>query len=80
MNDETRREIWALCRVSRPDIFILRYTLEAHEGLCVSSTLPGGEGLVRVYTSVSQKAQLEKVLDGLTREMSLEIVEWGQWE
>ena len=57
MNDHpTQREIWALCRVARPDIFLLRYTLEAHEGLCVSTTLPGGEGSTPVEPVAITKA------------------------
>ena len=76
---DSRKEVWALCRLSRPDIFILRYTLEAHEGLCTCSTLPGGEGLVRIYTEQRLRPLLEQVLEGLCQELSMEVLEWGEW-
>lgn len=72
-------EIWVLCKVERPQIFFLRYTIEAHEGLAVSTTLPGGEGLVRIYTELSREEELEELLSALQSEIGLEIVERGRW-
>jgi hypothetical protein len=76
---ETPREIWALCRVARDEIVHLRYSIEAYEGLAVTTTLPGGEGLVRIYTEERLRPLLERVLASLALEMSLEVVEWGEW-
>jgi hypothetical protein len=71
-------EIWALCRVDRSDIFHVRYTLEAYEGLCIPTTLPGGGGLVRVIAEARQRDELRRVLEGLGDEIGLEILEWGE--
>jgi len=77
--EKYEREIWALCRVPRDGIFHLRYSIEAYEGLAVTTTLPGGEGLVQVYTEAALRPLLERVLAGIAEEMELEVVEWGEW-
>ncbi len=76
---EKPREIWALCRVARDEIVHLRYSIEAYEGLAVTTTLPGGEGLVRIYTEERLRGLLERVLRSLSEEMKLEVMEWGTW-
>ena len=79
-NDTTSpEEIWVLCRVPRHEIFFLRYNLDAYEGVAVSTTLPGGEGLVRIFTDESQRKELEELLISFEREIDLEVVEWGKW-
>lgn len=72
------REIWTLCRVPREAICYLRYTLEAYEGLCIPTTVPGRGGLVRLLTEQSRLADLDRVLDGLARELPLEILGRGE--
>ncbi|TLN00739.1 DUF4911 domain-containing protein [bacterium] len=72
-------EIWVLCKVEKPLIFFLRYTLESHEGLAVPTTLPGGEGLVRIYTEEGRRKELEELLEALKKEIGLDILEWGSW-
>lgn len=72
------KEIWALCRVDRADIFHVRYTLEAYEGVGIPTTLPGGGGLVRIITEERLRGELTRVLEGLGREIGLEILEWGE--
>lgn len=76
---EMPREIWALCRVARDEIVHLRYSIEAYEGLAVTTTLPGREGLVRIYTEERLRGLLARVLRSLAEEMKLEVVEWGEW-
>ncbi len=71
------REVWALCRVPRAEVCYLRYTLESYEGLCIPTTLPGGEGLVRLLTSEGKRSALAEALSSLSRELTLEVVEWG---
>ena len=77
-SSENSGEVWFLCRAPREEICHLRYTLEAYEGLCVSTTIPGRGGLVRIFTSAEQADDLEKVLNGMAGEMPLEIIERGE--
>jgi hypothetical protein len=72
------KEAWALCRVPRERICRLRYTLEAYEGLCLSTTLPGRGGLVLVRTSPGLKEELRQTLAGLAEELPFEILRWGE--
>jgi len=76
--DTTVTEIWALCRVPKTEIYHLRYTLEAYEGLCVPTTLPGGGGFVRLLSSGGLRAELGAVLEALAGEIGLEVLEWGE--
>jgi hypothetical protein len=78
MTQPPPEEIWVLCRVPRAEICYLRYTLEAYEGLCVSTTVPGRGGLVRVYTDKGLREDLDRVLDALASELELEIIERGE--
>lgn len=71
-------EAWALCRLPRDRICHLRYTLDAYEGLCLSTTLPGRSGTVLVRTSTQLKDELARTLDALALELPLEIVGWGE--
>ena len=52
--------------------------MEAYEGLCVPTTLPGGEGLVRLITEKRLRGELEKVLKKLGDEMHIEVLRWGE--
>lgn len=70
-------EVWALCRVPRDLLFRLRYTLEAYEGLCLSTTAPGGEGYVWLRTSRELRLSLEETLTALAHEMDLQVLGWG---
>ncbi|MEW6486975.1 MAG: DUF4911 domain-containing protein [Thermodesulfobacteriota bacterium] len=71
-------EVWVVCRVPVPDLVRLRYTLEAYEGLCVATTLPGGLGRVRLLTSAGLRSELEGVLGALAAEMPLVTERWGE--
>jgi hypothetical protein len=71
-------EAWALCRVPKAEICYFRYTLEAYEGLCLPTTLPGQGGLVRLLTSLELRPELERCLAGLAREVEFEVLEWGE--
>jgi hypothetical protein len=70
-------EVRVTCRVPTHELCYFRYTLEAYEGLCLPTTLPGGEGRVRLATSAGQRRQLETVLHALSREFPLEVEPWG---
>jgi len=74
------KEIWALCRVPRAELVYLRYTLEAYEGLCLATTLPGREGLVRLATVETSRRELEAVLSVLAEEIDLTVERWGGGE
>jgi len=78
LNNPGPEEYWVLVRVERSEIFFLRYTLEAYEGLCVSTTQAGGEGLVLVYTAASQRETLNELIEALGAEMELEVIERGE--
>ncbi len=71
-------EVWAVCRASRPDLVYLRYTLEAYEGLCVATTLPGAEGRVRLITSAELRDELARTLEALAAEIPLTVEVWGE--
>jgi hypothetical protein len=75
--DPDQLDVWVLCRVPRREVCYLRYTLEAYEGLCVPTTLPGRGGVVRLLTSAGLRAELQETLEALAAEMELEILEWG---
>ena len=68
-------DAWVLLRLERSEIYFLRYTLEAYEGLCVTTTLPGGEGLIRLSTSSEQLPTLLEILENLASETPLSILE-----
>ena len=70
-------ELQVTCRVPTRELCYFRYTLEAYEGLCLPTTLPGGEGRVRLATSAGQRPQLEAVLHALSEEIPLEVEEWS---
>lgn len=71
-------EVWVVCRAPVPDLVRLRYTLEAYEGLCLATTLPGGRGQVRLLTSTGLRPELEEVLGALASEMLLVMERWGE--
>jgi hypothetical protein len=71
-------EVWALCRAPKADLVYLRYTLEAYEGLCLATTLPGGGGLVELRSSVDRRAELEEALLSLASEIPLVVEAWGE--
>jgi hypothetical protein len=74
------KEVWALCRVPRERLFYLRYTLEAYEGLCLATTLPGRGGYVVTRTSPELRDELGRTLQALAEEMPLEVLRWGEGE
>ena len=76
--DRSSAEIYALCRVPKAEICFVRYTLEAYEGLCVPTTLPGGGGRLRLLTSAGQRVELEAVLRALAEEVSLVVESWSE--
>jgi hypothetical protein len=77
MDAPNTEEVWALCRLPRDRIWLLRYTLEAYEGLCLATTAPGGGGLVWVRTSPGLRRELEATLEALGQEMGVEVLGWG---
>lgn len=70
-------ELQVICTVPTPELCYFRHTLEAYEGLCVPTTLPGGQGRVRLATSAAQRAKLATVLVALAKEIPLEVGPWG---
>ncbi len=74
----TVHELHVICRVRRQDVGYLRYTLEAYEGLCLPTTLPGGGGRVRLATSPEQRPLLAHVLAGLGEEIGLQVEDWRE--
>ena len=70
-------ELHVTCRAPTRELCYFRYTLEAYEGLCLPTTLPGGEGRVQLATSASQRPALEAVLQALSEEIPLEVEEWS---
>ena len=77
-SDRSSAEVWALCRVPKAEICFVRYTLEAYEGLCVPTTLPGGGGRLRLLTSAGQRSELEAVLRGLADEVPIVVESWSE--
>ena len=75
---EIPREIWVECRVPHPCIYYVRHTADAHEGLCVASTVPHPEGRVRFLTARERRGELEALLRALAEETDLEVVQWGE--
>jgi hypothetical protein len=75
---EEASEVWVLCRVPKPEVCYLRYTLEAYEGLCIPTTLPGQGGVVRLLTSRESREALEATLHALSEELELEVLAWGE--
>lgn len=72
------QDVWVLCRVPKAQICYFRYTLEAYEGLCLATTLPGSDGVVRLLTSTDLRPALEICLAGLAEELGFEVLEWGE--
>jgi len=72
------RETWVICRVARKDLVYARNILDAYEGVCVPTTLPGGEGRLRLLTSSDRKLELSEVLDALAGECGLTVEGWGE--
>ncbi len=70
-------ELRVTCRVPTRELCYFRYTLEAYEGLCLPTTLPGGEGRVQLATSAGQRPALEAVLQALSKEIPLEVEKWS---
>lgn len=70
-------ELQVICTVSTPELCYFRHTLEAYEGLCVPTTLPGGQGRVRLATSAAQRARLATVLAALATEIPLQVGPWA---
>ncbi len=71
-------ELWARCRAPKEDLVYLRYTLEAYEGLCLATTVPGGGGQVELRSSADRRTELEEVLLSLSREIALVVEAWGE--
>jgi len=71
-------EAWVICRARREDLVYLRNTLDAYEGLCLATTLPGGEGRLRLLTSAEQAPELEEVLSALAGECEITVERWGE--
>jgi hypothetical protein len=71
-------EVWVICRARQGDLVYVRNTLEAYEGLCLATTLPGKEGRLRLLTSAERTTELENVLAALGREYELTLEGWGQ--
>lgn len=76
--ERIHRDVWAICRVPRAEVCFLRYTLEAYEGLCIPTTLPGREGRLRLLTSPQKAAELDSVLRALAAELPLVVESWGE--
>lgn len=77
MDAPDTEEVWALCRVPRERLWLLRYTLEGYDGLCLSTTAPGRGGLVWTRTSPSLRRELAATLEALGEEMGVEVLGWG---
>lgn len=71
------QELWVICRTPREELVFLRHTLEGYDGLCVTTTLPGHEGRVRLLTTEDRRTELEEVLQGLVGEVALQVEQWG---
>ena len=70
-------ELQVVCRIPTQELCYFRYTLEAYEGLCLTTTLTGGDGRVRLATSEGQRPQLEALLRALAKELPLEVEGWS---
>ncbi len=76
VTDLHRRPLQVVCRVPRDRLYRFRHTLEAHEGVCLASTLAGGDGRVRLLTSRDRAEELEHLLAELAREMPVAVETW----
>ncbi|GAB4271466.1 MAG: hypothetical protein Kow0092_26230 [Deferrisomatales bacterium] len=72
------RDVSIYCRVPRGQLCYFRSTLEAYEGLCIASTLPGGEGRVRLLTSPELALELRGVLEALAAEVGASVEPPGE--
>ena len=76
MTDLHRQPLRVLCRVPRDRLYPFRHLLEGYDGLCVASTLAGGDGRVRLLTSQDRRKELERLLAELARELPVAVEAW----
>ena len=62
-------------RVDRKDIAFLRFVTEAHDHLAVVSVVDKYQAVVRFMFSPDQEGELRRVLEGLSQDIRLELIE-----
>ncbi len=62
-------------RVRREDIAYLRFVIESYEGMAVVRMKDPHEAIVELMVAPGWEKDLEKVLEGLRREMPIEMIE-----
>jgi len=63
-------------RVDRHDIVVLKFILEAYEGMNVMSSVDNGAGIVRVLVMPGFRQDMADLLADLTGRLAMEEVEW----
>jgi len=59
-------------RVRREDIAYLKFVIESYEGMAVLRTRDPHEAIIELMVAPGWEEDLEKVLEGLRREMPIE--------
>ncbi len=63
-------------RVNRHDIVVLKFILEAYEGMNVMSSVDNGAGIVRVLIMPGFRQDMVDLLADLAGRLAMEEVEW----
>ncbi|ABK98242.1 DUF4911 domain-containing protein [Pelobacter propionicus] len=69
-------------RVNQRDIVLLKFILEAYEGMNVMSTVDNGAGIIRILIMPGFEQDMEGLLTDLSGQVVMEPVEWdgeGSW-
>ena len=62
-------------RVRRQDIAYFKFIVESYEGMAVVRTKDPHEAVVELMVAPGWEEDVEQVLDGLRREMTIETIE-----
>ncbi len=61
-------------RVQRKDIAYFKFIIESHEGMAVVRTIDPHEAIVELMIAPGWEEDVEEVLGGLRREISIETI------
>jgi hypothetical protein len=61
-------------RVRREDIAYIKFIIESYEGMAVVRTVDRSEAIVELMVAPGWEKDLEEVLEGLRKEMTIESI------
>ncbi|MGQ9509645.1 MAG: DUF4911 domain-containing protein [Thermodesulfobacteriota bacterium] len=67
-------------RLNRKDIAYLKFIIEAYEGMAVVRTKDPNEGIVELMVAPGWEKEVEEVLEGLRKEIPMEVLHQGEIE